>query len=323
MKKNEINQHFNIIILGGGAGGIFAATTASFFGYSVCLIEQNGFLGGQIAQLYPNKYVYDFPGKIKATAKSILDELIEQVKSSDAIIKENTKVIEIHKEEQKFIVTTNNNQCLSTNYLIVASGIGSFAPNVLKIQDKEIIKKNIIYNVDLDETIYKNKKIVVLGGGDSALDWCNHFVESKISKDVTIIHRKNEYRSGNIGVLKLKKNKVKEYLNYEITKVGNKSITIKHNETKKNLIIDYDLILVQYGQIISKNEISFLDQIEKNEIKKILVDQNQRTNIENVYAIGDCTFYNNKPNTIVTAAADGTRAIWDIYKNNKKNNQYN
>lgn len=305
-----------VCIIGGGVAGMFAATTASFFKFNNVVIEKNPFLGGQVTQLYPSKYVYDFPTKIKDRSKAIVDELEEQMNSyQETTVFKSTEVLDIISvEEDKYKIVTDKNIDIICDFLIIASGIGMFKLNQLEIDNKPVNTENIHYTVNTHSPIYKDKKIVVLGGGDSALDWANYFVEDNITKDVTIVHRRNEYRAKPISVEMLSKNNVKEYKDYLPTKVEKNYIEIEHNTTKQKEKIYYDYLIVQYGQTPSLIKIKLLDKMEKIG-NKIKIDINQKTNLKNVYAIGDCTYYPCKPNTIVTACADATKVIWHIAKN--------
>lgn len=315
---NKTNNNFDILIIGGGCAGIFAATTGSYFGYKCCIIERNDFLGGQVTQLYANKKVHDFPTKINANAKSIVDELVTQVKETDSKIMLNMKILEINNKENLFYIRTENNkETITGKFLIIATGIGALIPNRLEINNEEIISDKIIYSIDENIEKFRNKKIIILGGGDSAIDWSNHLVNEKISYDVSIIHRRKEFRGNLANVDKMTKNNIKQYTECELINVDNNYLYIS-DVNKNNIEISYDFILVQYGQKNVPFTIDFFENIEKTSINKIIVNQNQQTNLPNVYAVGDATFYKNKANTIVTAVAESTKVIWDIYKENKK-----
>ncbi|MEG2922362.1 MAG: NAD(P)/FAD-dependent oxidoreductase [Malacoplasma sp.] len=317
---NEMkNNFFDIIIIGGGSAGIFAATTGSYFGYKCCLLERNSFLGGQVIQLYPNKNVYDFPTKIKVKGKSIIDELVSQVKETDTEIILNANILEINEQDNIFsIKIKDKSECFYAKVLIIATGVGALMPNVLEINGKEFANDKVIYSIDENIEKFKDKKIVVLGGGDSAIDWANHLVNENISDNVSIIHRRHEFRGNYANVDKMKKNNISQFLGCEILSIDENFIKIINENGQENKI-GYDFILVQYGQKNVPFSIDYFNKIERNEQNKIIVDQNQTTNIKNVYAVGDATFYKNKANTIVTAVAESTKVIWYIHKENKKN----
>lgn len=313
---NQLNKvNVKVAIIGGGPGGLFAASTLSFFKYDNCIIEQNEYLGGQLTQLYPNKPVYDFPTQYGITANGIIDKLIEQINQYDTtqIFLSNT-VVDIVKVDEKYVITTNKN-IIECEYIILATGIGAFTPNKLVVKEQTFEADNIHYTVSTNNKIYQNKKVVVLGGGDSAIDWANYFANNNITNKVAIVHRRDEYRAQNKGIDMLKRNNIQEFLNYEIIEVNNTNLVIQHNDTKKQYKIHYDYLIVQYGQTPSPFKIDLLNDLKRNEVNKIVTDQNQKTNIKNIFAIGAAAGYNAKANTIVTACAEATAVVWYLAKN--------
>lgn len=317
---NDINV--KIAIIGGGAAGIHAASTFNYFNYSNCIIEKNNFLGGQPTQLYPNKEISDFPGYSNILGKDVIANLYNQLISynkTEILLNSYIESI-IQKDDGGFIIKTNSKQIIC-EYIVLATGIGAFLPNKLEIDNKIIENEKIEYTVSIDYKKYINKKIIVLGGGDSAIDWANYFKKNNISNNVAIVHRRDEYRAQNKGINELKENNINEFLNYEIISVNDDFIRIKHNVTSKIIRINYDYIIVQYGQKANFMNIDLLNKINKNQLNKIITDQNQRTNIKNIFAIGSCTYFNAKPNTILTACADGMAVAWYIAKNKKEWNE--
>lgn len=309
-----------IAIIGAGAGGIHAASAFNYFNYSNCIIEKNSYVGGQPIQLYPNKEIYDFPGYASILAKDVISNLYNQLISynkTEILLNSNIESIIENDENNGFIIKTNS-AIINCEYIVIATGIGAFLPNKLEINNKIIENSKIEYTVDINYKKYINKKIVVLGGGDSAIDWANYFKKNNITNHVAIVHRRNEYRAQNKGILELKNNKVNEFLDYEIISIDENFIRIKHNKTSKIIRINFDYIIVQYGQKANFMNIDLFNKINKNELNKIITNQNQKTNIKNIFAIGGCTYFNAKSNTILTACADGMAVAWYISKNKKE-----
>lgn len=323
MKQDNRIHETKILIIGGGAAGIFAAVTASFFKNENILIEKNPFLGGQPIQIYPNKYIYDFPCFTKIKSNDVINSLINQLNNAKFSQYFTScypiEIKKINKENQEFFCVSTNTIQIHCEYIILATGNGSFTPIKLTIDEKEIESPKIHYAVLSDTELYQNKKIIVLGGGDAAIEWANYFVEESISKDVSIIHRRNEYRAKSFHIDELKKNNIKQLLNYEIKAFNNNFLLIKHKETNQEQKIHFDWVIVQYGQKHNPNNVEFLNQLNCHISGKIIINNlNQKTNIKNIYAIGDATYYPYKPNTIVTGCADATKAIWHINKNDEK-----
>lgn len=308
MKKNN----FRVAIIGGGVAGIHMASSLNYFNVSNCIIETNEYLGGQPIQLYPNKPIHDFPGYTSILSQDIVNNLLEQLNSYNKTeIYLKTKINDITFENDLYVIKTND-MLIEAEFIIISTGIGLFLPNKLEINNVVYESNRIEYTVDANINKYKNKRIVVLGGGDSAIDWSNFFVENNISNDVSIIHRRNEYRSKSIGISKLETNKIKQYLDYEIVELNNNSIKVRHNLTKIERNIIFDFIIVQYGQKMNVFDIDLFNKIEKTKNMKIKTNQNQKTNVKNVFAIGACAYFDEKPNTILNACADGMTVAWYI-----------
>lgn len=316
---------YEVVIIGGGCAGLFASSTANFFEMSNLIIEQKPYLGGQPLELYPNKYVYDFPCFIEIKSSDIIKKLIDQQKNGNGEILLSTKITHIEpfilNDVEGYKIHTNNksNEVIFCKNIIIATGNGSLNPKKLEINGVEIVHDCIHYNVNVSSDIYKNKKIVILGGGDSAVDWANYFVEENISNDITIVHRRNNYRCTSIMVESLTKNKINQKLNYEILNVDtiNKIIKIKNNQNLIEEELSYDYLIVQYGQLSSPLSIDLFDQLEK-EKNKCIVNINQKTNLKFIYAVGDAIYYEHKANTIVTSCAEATKCIWHISKNKER-----
>lgn len=316
MRKEKDIKVVQVAIMGAGPAGLFASCQLNYFKYSNCIIEENSFYGGQLIQLYPNKPVYDFPANHGILAKDIINNLYDQLSSyGDPQIYLSNKIKDIyHNDEGNFVIETNEIFVVS-EYIVIATGIGAFLPNKLIVNDKTIEFDNIHYTVDADSSIYLDKRVVVLGGGDSAVDWANYFAINNITSQIAIVHRRDEYRAKSKAIEELKENKIQEFLNYEIIEATKEYLIIKHNENNKTYKLNYDYLIVQYGQTPDNNYIDFFNKLNRNELNKFIVDQSQKTNYKNVFAIGSCTTYNAKANTIITACSEANTVAWYLAKN--------
>ncbi|MCF0217434.1 MAG: NAD(P)/FAD-dependent oxidoreductase [Malacoplasma sp.] len=321
---NDIKTNLiDVAIIGAGAGGIYASTMAHYFKLKNIVLEKNEYIGGQPIEIYPNKFIYDFPCFYEIKSSDVIKKLLiqNQTYNKDSI-KTNVEIFNISvvkfEQEQYFYFQTSYQNFYARN-IIIATGNGFFKPRKLEINNVVIDSKLIHYVVGINTAIYQNKKIVILGGGDSAVEWANYFAEEKISCDVSIVHRRNEYRSSSFMIQSLEKNKIKQYLNYEIIDFNeiNQNLIIKHKESNEIKNINFDFVFVQYGQIPSQLSINLFDQIEK-EKGKYKVDLNQKTNIKNIYAIGDASWFLFKPMTILSACNDAMKAIYHIVKNKEE-----
>ena len=203
----------DIIIIGGGPVGIYASTLASLHGLNGLLIEGLNNLGGQLSSLYPEKDIVDLPGFKSITAQGFINELLNQnnnlTNKLDTHI--NETFLNYEKKEDYFIVKTNKNE-YQTKTILLVSGMGVFAPRKIGLENENQFK-NIIYSMQ-NKNLYKDKEMVILGGGDSAVDWANTL--SSICKKVTIIHRRDEFRAKEEAVKQMSINNVNILKPYQV-----------------------------------------------------------------------------------------------------------
>jgi thioredoxin reductase (NADPH) len=306
---------YDLLIIGGGPAGIFASYLAHIKGLKPLLIESNEYLGGQPIALYSQKEIFDYPGYSKIKAYELSQVLINQLKSVPVNVLLSTTLNSYKYKNNKFEVILSNNKKINCKAIVIACGIGAFAPNEIDVNvDKNA---NIKYIVD-DGNNFKNKNVVVLGGGDSAVDWSNELICNIGAKKVSLIHRRDEFRANGDNVNRLKKNKVNIYLDYQVVSVKNKKITIVNNQTKKTIIVPFDVLLVQYGQKIDHSLLKLFKGLKINEQNRIPVGINQMTNLKNIYAIGNICIYEDKPSSIICAHGEAAVAIRSVLNDIKK-----
>ena len=181
----------DVVIIGAGPVGLFAVHQLGIKGLKAVVIDNLDKAGGQCIELYPDKPIYDIPAVPVCTGKELTDKLLEQIKPFKTNLYLNERVEEVRSENDRWLVKTNNGNEFSSPNIIIAGGVGSFEPRKLSLKDLEKFEgKSIFYAVKNKED-FKNKKICIFGGGDSALDWALEL--SKFSK-ITLIHRRDEFR---------------------------------------------------------------------------------------------------------------------------------
>ncbi|MGG1660215.1 NAD(P)/FAD-dependent oxidoreductase [Brevibacillus sp. NRS-1366] len=299
---------YDITIIGGGPAGLFTAFYGGMRQCSVKIIESMPQLGGQLAALYPEKFIYDIAGFPKVRAQELVDALEEQARRFEPTIVLEELVIHVEKQEEKFEITTNKGVHLS-KAIIITAGVGAFEPR--RLENPEAAKfesKNLHYFID-DLQIFADQKVLVVGGGDSAVDWA--LMLEPIAKEVSIIHRRDKFRAHEHSVENLMKSTVDVITPYEIKElIGEEKIekvVVYHNKTQEEKILEVDAVIVNFGFVSSLGPIKNWDlEIEKG---SIVVNSKMETNIPGIYAAGDITTYPGKIKLIAVGFGEAPIAV--------------
>lgn len=297
----------DLVIIGAGPIGIYAGILASLHNLDAMIIESQDNIGGQLTSLYPEKNIIDLPGFDKITAKEFINKLMNQYNSL------NTKPELLLNEEVKNFIKNNDSykvitskQEIDTKCILLATGMGVFSPRKIGLENENDFN-NIIYSLK-DKSQYKDKKVAILGGGDSAVDWA--LMLSDIAKQVYIIHRRNEFRAQSSSVEMLDTKGVIKLTPYNVTKLNGSNnvqsieITNLNGEIKE---IEVDAIFVNYGMIPSPT--FFPIEKEGNTIK---VRDYYQTSLENVFAVGNIINYKGKVKNITCGLGEVVVAITKI-----------
>ena len=235
----------DVVIIGAGPVGLFAIFELGLLNISCHVIDNLDRPGGQCAELYPEKPIYDIPSRVSISGQELTDDLLAQAKPFKPVYHLSQQVEKIEKlESNEWLIVTSVNKSIQAKCIVIAAGAGSFVPRKLPIKDIEHLEeKNILYAVR-NKSILEGKKLLIVGGGDSALDWTNEL--SKTS-NVTLMHRRKEFKASPDSVLKmleLEKNKKVNFLLGQIDSIEDlkndkiKVIT-KNNEGTESFEVDY------------------------------------------------------------------------------------
>ncbi|MDR6554942.1 NAD(P)/FAD-dependent oxidoreductase [Paenibacillus qinlingensis] len=310
MNVREINQEIvDIVVIGGGPAGMFASFYAGMRQASVKIIESMPQLGGQLAALYPEKNIYDVAGFPKVTAQELVNNLSAQMKHFAITICLEEKVHQVvKKKERLFEITTDKGVHLS-HAVIISGGVGAFEPRRLELPEAaQFEKKNLHYFVS-DLNAFAGQKVVISGGGDSAVDWA--LMLEPIAEKVTLIHRRDKFRAHEHSVENLINSKVHVVTPTEITKLHGtdriEQITLKHIRSGEESIHDVDAVIISFGFVSSLGPISEWGLAIEN--GSIVVDSRMETNIPGIFAAGDITTYPGKLKLIAVGFGEAPTAI--------------
>lgn len=313
-----------LIIIGAGPMGLYGAFCAGLRDIKGVILESSYIHGGQVSALYAEKKIYDIPGFVNTKGQSFIDKLYEQYMKYEDIfpMEVNTVVTEVIDNGDHFLINTNNKAYYSKKVLI-ANGGGVFTPRKL-VADGFAQQTNVLYHVKNLEQ-FRDKKIAILGGGDSAADWALALAD--VASEVNLIHRRDNFRAHASTInnyLELGKT-LTPYQPKAV--IGNKiveKLVLEHMKTKEELSLDVDYVLVFYGVDNSKSTVHDWG-IDTNS-DGILVTPNMKTNIEGIYAAGNSVTYPGKLKMIVTGLGEIGTAIGEIanelYPNRRSNNIY-
>ncbi|HOY41994.1 MAG TPA: NAD(P)/FAD-dependent oxidoreductase [Chitinophagales bacterium] len=289
----------DICIIGAGPVGLFAVFEAGLLKLRCHLVDYLPQPGGQLSEIYPKKPIYDIPGFPTINAQELVDNLLEQGKPFNPTFTLGERVEGISRlEDGSFELTTHLDTKIHAKIICIAGGLGVFEPRKPAIENLAAYEKNGVEYMVLDPEKFRNKKIVIAGGGDSALDWTLFLAD--VAAELTMVHRGEMFRGAPDSVDKVKElaanGKIKLELNSNITNLhGNgklESVTISNNDgTSKEIEADHYLAL--FGLSPKLGPIANWGlSIEKNAINVDTRDYS--TNEKGIYAIGDINNYEGK-----------------------------
>ena len=311
----------DILIIGAGPTGLFAVFEAGLLQLKCHLIDALGQAGGQCSELYPKKPIYDIPGFPEVLAGDLVDNLMQQIAPFQPgfTLGERAETLE-RTEDDFFIVTTNKGTQHKAKVVAIAGGLGSFEPRKPEIEGIERFEdKGVAYLIKEPEQ-YRGKRVVIAGGGDSALDWSIFL--ANIASEVHLVHRRNEFRGALDSVEKVielkKAGKIKVYTPSEVNEIKGRdaleTIVLENVQTGLSTEIACDAFIPLFGLSPKLGPLADWGlEIEKNAIK---VDNtyDYQTNIKGVYAIGDVNTYPGKLKLILCGFHEATLMCQSAYQ---------
>ena len=313
MKKNLKD----IAIVGGGPTGLFGAFYSGMRGLSTSIIDSLPDLGGQLAALYPEKYIYDVGGIPKILAKDLAKDMVEQGLQFGAEVFLDQPITELIQDGDNFLLRGPDAEFLSRSVLITG-GKGAFEPRHLDCPGyNKFLGKGVQYMVK-DPKQLANKKVLIVGGGDSALDWVLALKDR--AEEMTLIHRRADFRAHEDSVNKLQaavySEEVKLRTFHEVREImGEKTVekvTIFDNKSNQDFTFDVDIVICLLGFKPDLGPIkSWGLAVERN---RLMVDSLMMTSQSGVFAAGDLVSYEGKLDLIATGFSEAAIAVNNIVR---------
>lgn len=299
----------DLLIIGGGPAGMFAAFYGGMRQASVTLIESMPQLGGQLAALYPEKYIYDVAGFPKITGQELVENLSRQMDLFQSDIRLEEKVVSLKKQDERHFVVTTDKAEYHSKAVIITAGVGAFEPRRLELPEAARFEKANLHYFVSDLNAFKDKKVLISGGGDSAVDWA--LMLEPIAEQVTLIHRRDKFRAHEHSVENLMASKVNVITPTEITELHGEEfitkVTLSHIKTKETQELEVDSVIVNFGFVSSLGPIAEWGiDIDSN---SIVVDSRMETSIPGIFAAGDITTYPGKLKLIAVGFGEAPTAV--------------
>jgi len=308
----------DILIIGAGPTGLFTVFEAGLLKMRCHIIDALPQAGGQCSELYPKKPIYDIPGFPEILAGDLTENLLEQGKQFEPGFTLGERADTIKKlEDGSFIVTTNKGTKHAAPIIAIAGGLGSFEPRKPDLENLDFYENKGLNYFIKDPEVYRDKRVVISGGGDSALDWSIFLTD--VAKEVTLIHRRNEFRGALDSLEKVQdltaSGKINLITPAVVTKIGGED-NVQHVVVTKDgedTQIETDCFIPLFGLSPKLGPIGKWGlEIEKNAIKVDTLDY--QTNIPGIFAIGDVNTYPGKLKLILCGFHEATLMCQAAYK---------
>ena len=306
-------------VIGAGPIGLYSIFQAGMLELNICIIDSLEHVGGQCSALYPEKMIYDIPGIDLLKSQTLINKLKKQIKPFKFDIYTDETCLDISSYSNFWIIKTNKS-IIQSKSIVIAAGAGTFKvkkPNIKNLRKFE--NKSIFYGIN-NQSIFKNKLVMIAGGGNSALDW-SVMIAKKYTKHLYLLHRRNKFTASPKTKTKIenltKEKKIILLLNCNIIKITGRNglinrVYVKQNHNKKHFY-NIDYLLPFLGMAMDMGPI--IDWKLKFKNNSITVDPvNMQTNLKNIFAIGDICNYPGKLKLIVNGFSEASRAMYSIYK---------
>ncbi|MGB4958028.1 MAG: NAD(P)/FAD-dependent oxidoreductase [Saprospiraceae bacterium] len=311
--------HTDILIIGAGPVGLFTVFEAGLLKLKCHLVDSLGKPGGQLSEIYPKKPIYDIPGYPTVLAQDLVENLMKQIAPFKPGFTLGERAEKLEKTaENIFKLTTSKGTTIYAPVVAIAGGLGCFEPRKPPIENIEYFEDRGVDYIIKDPEKYRNKKVLVAGGGDSALDWS--ILLSDIAKEVTLVHRRTSFRGALDSVEKVmhlaESGKINLITNAQAVGLNGNGVLneiVIEEDGKENYNYQVDHFLPLFGLAPKLGPIAEWGlNIKDNAIEVDTMDYS--TNIPGIYAIGDVNTYPGKLKLILCGFHEGTMMVQSAFK---------
>lgn len=300
----------DVTILGGGPVGLFGAFYAGMRGLSVRIVDSLSELGGQLTALYPEKLVFDMPGFPKVLAKDLAAGMAQQGLGFKPEVLLGETATTLQADHEGYVLGTTSGLELPTRTLIIAAGAGAFSPTKLGVDGEEAYEgKGLTYGVR-DKEALRGKRVAIIGGGDSAFDWCLNLLG--VAGSITLVHRRDVFRALEDSVRQVQEAAIPMKLWTVVSELHGcerlEAVTLSNKQTGESERLELDALIVNVGYKSSLGPIQNWGlEIEKQQIRVDAITK--ETNLPGVYAVGDVCVYEGKLKLIATGVGEAVTAV--------------
>lgn len=304
-----MEQMHDLMIIGGGPVGLFAAYYAGFRGLTTMIIDSQPDLGGQVTALYPDKNIYDVAGFPKILGKDLVANLVEQAAQykSTILLNEEVRTLE-HLPDRTIRVGTTQGAHL-TRVLLITAGIGAFTPKTYKRPELDKYMGHGLHYAVRQKEDFRDRDVLVIGGGDSALDWALNLVP--YARSITLMHRRDGFRAHADSVKKLFDSPIAVKLFYELRALRGdpdvEDVVVFQNKTGQEEILKVDAVLAFLGLVSNLGPITTWGLVLEDD--SIVVNTRMESNVAGVYAAGDIVTFPGKLKLIATGFGEAATAV--------------
>ncbi|MEQ6356156.1 NAD(P)/FAD-dependent oxidoreductase [Lysinibacillus sp. M3] len=303
-------EMYDVTIVGGGPAGLYTSFYSGMRDLKTKIIEYSSQLGGRML-IYPEKMIWDVGAVTPILGGQLIEQLVEQAKTFDPTIVLNQKVEKLEKQSDgTFMLTSSTGEKHYSKTVILAVGYGVLSMQKLDIAGVDRYEVTNLYYTVQELEIFRNKHVLISGGGNSAVDWANEL--EPIAASVTIVHRRDEFGGHEKNVIKMRESSISIKTPYEVVQLHGdgdliQSVSIANKETDEVEQLEVDAVIVNHGL---KCDYGALEEWGLNIQDGVaIVNEKRETNIEGVYGAGDFVDHPSKVRLIAGAFTDGILAL--------------